>query len=161
MRHGCLFSRSQGQVVDALKRIAVCMITICYAFLACGLMVDAGYCRSEQTHDVNDHNSHQHAPSKLWIAMHGLSHWTPPEALPLISKHCCCVSQGESSPHSTPHTCFAPLRTPKASDSPRKLIPLEKLGVSSTPQLGRSYDVCDAACITSTRRSLNSTILLI
>ena len=88
-----------------MNRTAAWLILISYSLMACGNILETGCCRDEAAHAFGEHTAHRHAHSKVLVAVHGLSHWVGLEDTQrLVSRHCCCVSQGEQEPGLPPHS---------------------------------------------------------
>jgi hypothetical protein len=145
-----------------MKRVAVWLILISYPLMACGNMLEAGCCRNEPAHAPGEHTAHAHAHSKVQRLIHGLSHWSVPEDTQfVVSRHCCCVKQGEQDPGLYYHFLTPQFRTPKPSDFPSTAIAPEGLGLlAGNPSAGSPHLFAnlDPAFIL---RSIHSTILLI
>jgi hypothetical protein len=110
-----------------MNRMAVWLILISYSLVACGNILEAGCCLDEAAHAVGEHTAHRHAHSKVLVAVHGLSHWSGPEDTQrLVSRHCCCLTQGEQEPGLPPHSLTPRLQKPVASDFPGRAIPSEE-----------------------------------
>ena len=61
-----------------MKREVVGLILISYVLMACGNLLEAGCCRNAATHAAGTHTAHEHAHSKVLVAVHGLLHESVP-----------------------------------------------------------------------------------
>lgn len=145
-----------------MKRVAVWLILVSYSLMAFGDMLEPGCCRNETAHAASEHTEHRHAHSKAQVAIHGLSHESVPgETQLLVSRHCCCVKQGEQEPGLPPHALTPPSPTHKVSNFPNWTISQEKPGVQATGFNAGVSHVFDSLASASILQSIHSTILLI
>jgi hypothetical protein len=145
-----------------MRRVAVWLILISYSLMACGNMLEAGCCHNEAAHAAGEHAEHEHAHSKVLVAVHGLSHESVPgETKLLVSRHCCCVKQGEQEPGLPPHSLTQQCRTPKASDFPYWTIRPEKLAISAIGSTAGASHIFDSLATALVLQSIHSTILLV
>jgi hypothetical protein len=145
-----------------MKRVAVWLILISYSLMACGDMLEAGCCRNEAAHAAGEHAEHGHAHSKALVAIHGLSHESVTgETKLLVSRHCCCVKQGEQEPGLPPHALTPPSPTPKPSDFPSTAIATEGLGLLAIGHSAGASPRLRSLCTAFLLQSIHSTILLI
>jgi hypothetical protein len=145
-----------------MKRVAVWLILISYSLMACGDMLGVGCCRNEAGHAASEYTAHQHAHSKVLVAVHSLVHWSPPgDSKHLVSQHCCCVKQGEQDPGLPPHSLTPQFSTPNASDFPSRAIPPGGLDIPATGPSAGSTNILDKLDSEFILRSIHSTILLI
>jgi hypothetical protein len=145
-----------------MNRMAVWLILISYSLMACGNILETGCCLDETAHAFGEHTAHRHAHSKVLVAVHGLTHWSGPEDTQrLVSRHCCCVTQGEQDPGLPCHYLTPQVRTPKPLDFPSTAIAPKGLGLlANGPSAGSPLLLGDLGTA-FILRSIHSTILLI
>lgn len=145
-----------------MNRVAAWFILISYSLVACGNMLEAGCCQDEAAHAAGEHTTHYHAHSKVLVAVHGLSHWSGPEDTQrLVSRHCCCLTQGEQEPGLPPHSLTPQVRTPKPLDFTSTAIAPKGLGLLANGPSSGSPHLLDDLVTAFFLRSIHSTILLI
>ena len=145
-----------------MNRVAVWLILISYSLMACGNMLEVNCCHNEAAHAAGEHTAHRHADSKALVVAHSLSHWIGLEDTQrLVSRHFCCVSQGEQEPGLPPHSLTPQVRTPKPLDFTSTAIAPKGLGLlANGPSAGSPHLLGDLGTA-FILRSIHSTILLI
>jgi len=145
-----------------MNRVAAWLILISYSLMACGNILEAGCCRDEAAHAAREHTAHYHAHSKVLVAVHSLSHWSMPEDTQrLVSRHCCCVTQGEQEPGLPPHSLTPRLHTPTNSDFPGRAILSEERDMLVTGTSAESPHILANLGTAHIIETIHFTILLI
>lgn len=104
-------------------RLSVWLIVAVYVLMTCGSLLAAECCQNDAAHCKSEHDAHRHVHYQFQIAAHALSHFVPVGRDSFfVSRHCCCVSQGEQESDLQPHAITRQASTLRDSDSSSKTI---------------------------------------
>jgi len=141
--------------------MAVWAVTISYAFVSFGFLVDAGCCHDEHGQNPATPGCHHHVPTKVFSAVHALAHFSLLDISPLLTKKTCCMSRGEPAPNAARHPLVITCRSAKTPELPRNSIPLSVVSFWTNAQVRLFAVVCGFASTPSIHHSTHSTVLLI
>jgi hypothetical protein len=148
------------KVSDHMRRVAAWLILISYSLIACGNVLESGCCHDESAHFAGKHAAHKHLLSKVPVMAHILSHSTAPEHTQFLTRHCCCVKNGDQDPGLPPHVFAGQSSTPANSDFPSRSVPSGWAHVLEAPSIGSSHLLTDLSN-RSLLQSIRATVLLI